>query len=76
MKDLNQQGQVDNQFYKSMDPLLALADQLQHSGHERVSILLLQVFSQTAGAPHNQHVTPAAAQQLIDLTQKIIDTLR
>ena len=59
-----------------MDPLLVLADRLQQTGQQDVSILLLRVFIQAVQAPNNHHLTAAAAQQLGDLARQILDNLR
>lgn len=76
LKNLKQQEQVDNEFYKATNKILLLADQLVHNGRKEVAILLLRAFIRAIQAPNNHHITPAAAQQLVDLAQEVIKSLR
>jgi hypothetical protein len=73
--DLKQQGLVDNDFYRPMNQILLLADELLQRGHKEAVIALLRGFSQIAQVQSDHHVTPVAAQQLINLTQKVISSL-
>ncbi len=76
LKDLWQAGLVDRQVYKPMDQILLAADQLLQHNHKAAALGLLRVFLQFTQVQSGHHITPEAAQQLIDLDRAVINSLR
>lgn len=78
--DLKRRNALDSHFYQPANVLVSLADELLQARQKQAAIVILRVFiqftEQQSRVPRQTHITPAAAQQLIDLTQRIISTLR
>ncbi len=71
-----QQGQIDRQAYRPLDQILQGADWLARYSYRTAAIQLLHVFIQVVRIESGHHITPAAAQELIELTQAVIAHLR
>lgn len=75
LNDFRRLGMVDQEFYRPMDQILVLADRLFQNNHKKAAVDILRIFIAFTQHQRSHHVTPDAAQQLIDLAQKVIDTL-
>ncbi len=71
-----QEGQIDRQVYRPLDQILRAADWLARYSYRTAAIQLLRVFIQVVRIESGHHITPAAAQELIELTQAVIAHLR
>lgn len=76
LKDLWQAGLVRQQAYKPMDAMLLVADKLLQYDQKPAALNVLRVFLRFTQVQSGHHITPEAAQQLIDLGNAVIDSLR
>jgi hypothetical protein len=76
LNDLWQAGLVQQQAYKPMDKLLLVADQLLQHDQKSAALNVLRAFVYFTQVQSGHHITPEAAQQLIDLGNAVINSLR